>query len=98
VVFVTGVLIAAFAVSQTCQKSQIRITKEQAIARAEARVDFKPTNRQVRLLRQGVQSSPFWMVSLSIPRQNGTFKELAVVQMNANTGKITKVEVQRSEP
>jgi hypothetical protein len=52
----------------------------------------------VRLLRQGLGSKPFWMVSLSIPRDDGTFKELAVVQVNANTGKITKVEVQRSTP
>ena len=91
-------LLAAFAVSQSCQKSQVRLTKEEAIARAERAVDFKPTNRQVRLLRQGIGSKPFWMVSLSIPRADNTFKELAVVQVNANTGKVTKVEVQRSTP
>jgi hypothetical protein len=92
------VLVAAFAVSQTCQKSQVRLTKDEAIQRAEQRVDFEPTERQVRLLRQGLGSKPFWMVSLSVPRDDGTFKELAVVRVNANTGKITKVEVQRSTP
>ncbi|MBN1529304.1 MAG: PepSY domain-containing protein [Thermoleophilaceae bacterium] len=92
-------LVAAFAVSQTCQKSNVRLTKDQAIERAEGQVDFEPTNRQVRFLRQGLQSRPFWMVSLSIAgKQPGTFKKLAVVQINANTGKITKVEVQRNEP
>jgi hypothetical protein len=92
-------LAAAFAVSQTCQKSQIRISKDQAIARAEQRVSFEATDKQVRLLRQGVQSRPFWMVSLSIPgNQAGTFKELAVVQINANTGQVAKVEVQRNAP
>jgi hypothetical protein len=76
----------------------VRLTKDEAIRRAEQRVDFEPTERQVRLLRQGLGSKPFWMVSLSVPRDDGTFKELAVVQVNANTGKITKVEVQRDEP
>jgi hypothetical protein len=93
------VLLAAFAVSQTCQKSNVRLTKERAIELAEEQVDFKPTHEQVRFLRQGLQSKPFWMVSLSIPgKQQGTFEELAVVQINANTGKIAKVEVQRDQP
>jgi hypothetical protein len=62
-------------------------------------VDFEATRKQIRLLRQGIQSRPFWMVSLSVPSEDGeTFEELAVVQINANTGKITKVEVQRSTP
>jgi hypothetical protein len=93
------VLVGAFAVSQTCQKSNVRLTKDQAIELAEKQVDFEPTNEQVRFLRQGLQSRPFWMVSLSVPgKQQGSFKELAVVQINANTGKITKVEVQRDQP
>jgi hypothetical protein len=93
------VLVAAFAVSQTCQKSNVRLTKDEAIALAEKQVDFEPTREQVRFLRQGLQSRPFWMVSLSIPgKRQGTFEELAVVQINANTGKITKVEVQRDQP
>jgi hypothetical protein len=99
VAFLVVVLAAAFVVSQSCQKSQVRVTKDQAIERAEKQVDFNPTRTQVRLLRQGLNSTPFWMVSLSIPGdRQGTFDELAVVQINANTGKIKKVAVQRNEP
>jgi peptidase YpeB-like protein len=82
-------------VAQTCQKSQVRITKNQAIDRAEAQVSFKPTREQVRLLRQGLSSKPFWIVSLSIPRGDGTFRQLAVVRVDANTGKVEDVRVQR---
>ena len=90
------VLLLALVVSQTCQKSQVRLTKDEAIARAEQQVDFEATNKQVRLLRQGVGAKPFWIVSLSIPRKNGTtFSELAVIRINANTGKIADVKVQR---
>ena len=98
--FVGAVLALALVVSQSCQKSQIRITKENAITRAERVIDFDPTRTQVRLLRQGLNSRPNWIVSLSI-RQPGTtpaeekFKELALVRVDANTGKVIDVKVQR---
>jgi hypothetical protein len=94
------VLLAALVVSQSCQKSQIRVTKEQAIARAERQIDFDPTRTQIRLLRQGLKSRPNWIVSLSIPKP-GTgvdtqqFSELAVVTVDANTGKVLQVKIQR---
>ena len=83
-----AVLAAAFVVAQTFQKSQIRIDKAQAIQRAEREVSFEPTREQVRLLRQGVGSKPYRIVSLSIPRGDGTFSELAVVRVDANSGKV----------
>jgi hypothetical protein len=94
------ILLAAFVVSQTCQKSQIRVTKDSAIATAKRQIEFKPTRTQIRLLRQGLNSKPFWVVSLSIPRPGAPvdtqeFKELAVVRVDANTGKVVDVKVQR---
>ncbi len=66
---VVAILAVAFVVSQTCQKSQIRFNKNQAIAKAERQVDFTPQRTQVRLLRQGLDSKPYWIVSLSTPGQ-----------------------------
>jgi len=97
---VVALAAAAFLFSQTCQKDQTRVTQEQAIATAERQVDFDPTRTQVRFLRQGLGAKPFWIVSLSIPRR-GTgietqeFAELAVVRVDANTGKVTDVRIQR---
>ena len=94
------VLLAAFFVSQTCQKSQLRVSKETAIATAEHQIDFHPTRTQIRLLRQGLNARPYWIVSLSIPTTDSpstaqVFKELAVVRVDANTGKVADVKVQR---
>jgi hypothetical protein len=55
---------------------------------------------QVRFLRQGINSRPTWVVSLSIPFPDAdvdaqTFRELALVSVNANTGKVVSVKVQR---
>jgi hypothetical protein len=90
---IVAVLVLAFVVSQTCQKSSIRLDKNQAIAKAEAAVDFTPKRTQVRFLRQGLNSKPYWIVSLSRPGQApGTFSELAVVRIDANTGKVKDVK------
>jgi hypothetical protein len=91
---------ATFAVSQTCQKDQVRLTKDQAIAKAEERIDFEATRKQVRFLRQGLGARPYWIVSLSVPFRGAglnaqRFKELAIVEIDANTGKVTNVRVQR---
>ena len=87
------VLVAAFVFAQTCQKDQIRISKEQAIATAREQVSFTPERTQIRLLRQGINSKPFWIVSLSIPGPtDDTFKRIAVVRVDANDGKVEDVE------
>jgi len=90
---IVGVLALAFVAAQTCQKSQIRLNKEQAIAKAETQVDFEPKRTQIRLLQQGIPGKPYWIVSLSRPgKQPGTFSELAVVRIDANTGKVKDVK------
>jgi hypothetical protein len=97
---IVALVAATFAASRTCQKDQIRLTKDQAIAKAEDQVDFEATRKQVRFIRQGLGSRPFWVVSLSVPFQGDPlnaqrFKKLAVVEIDANTGKVTDVRVQR---
>ena len=101
VAVVAGLLVLAFVVSRSCQQDQVRITEEQAIATAKRQVDFAPTRTQVRFLRQGLNSRPYWIVSLSIARRGNRdlnaqeFAELAVVRVEANTGKVADVKVQR---
>jgi hypothetical protein len=71
----------------------VRVSKEQAVATARDQVSFTPTRTQVRLLRQGINSKPFWIVSLSIPaEQEGVYRRLTVVRVDANTGKVEDVE------
>lgn len=97
---IAGVLLLAFFVARSCQQSQIRITKEQAIATAREQVDFRPENTQIRLLRQGLGRQPFWIVSLSIPRgeDEDGFSRLTLVRVDANTGKVEEVIRQPRQP
>lgn len=90
---IVAVLVLAFVVAQTCQKSSVRLNKDQAIAKAETQVDFEPQRTQIRYLRQGIPGKPYWIVSLSRPgKRPGTFSELAVVRINANTGKVVDIK------
>jgi hypothetical protein len=97
---VAGLVLVTFFASRSCQQDQVRITKGQAIQTAERQIRFDPTRVQVRMLRQGLNSRPNWVVSLSIPQPGTTiteekFKELALVRVDANTGKVVDVKVQR---
>ena len=96
VLVVVGVLVLAFVVARGCQESQVRVTKEQAIATATREVDFQPELTNVRLLRQGIGSKPYWFVNLSIPgEREGTVRRLSVVKIDANSGKVAGVDRQR---
>jgi hypothetical protein len=96
VAVIVAVLVVAFVAAQTCQQSQIRIDKDQAIATAKQEIDFTPTRTQIRLLRQGITSEPYWIVSLSIPTdRNDVFRKLALVKIDANSGKVHSVKIQR---
>jgi hypothetical protein len=87
------VLVAAFVFAQTCQKDQVRVSKEQAIQTAREQVAFEPERTQIRFLRQGLGSEPFWIVSLSIPgEREDTFERIAVVRVDANNGEVEDVE------
>jgi hypothetical protein len=98
---VVGLLAACLVIAQTCQKDQVRLTKDQAVAKAREQITFAPDRTQVRLLRQGLGARPHWVVSMSVasrrdPGLNAQeFRKLAVVSIDANTGKVIEVRVQR---
>jgi NAD(P)H-flavin reductase len=96
VLVIVGVLVVAFVVARGCQQAQVRISKETAIATAKREVDFTPRRTNVRLLRQGLNSKPYWFVNLSVPgRQQGSTRRLSVVKVDANNGKVVEIDRQR---
>jgi len=98
-VAIGGLLLLTFVVARGCQQSQIRITKEQAIAKARDEISFRAENVQIRMLRQGVSSRPYWILTLSVPDEDGRgFERFAIVRINANTGKVDEVRQERAPP
>ena len=96
VVGIVALLIATGLVAQSCQQSQIRVSKEHAIATAEPRAGFEPARTQIRLVRQGLTGHPFWAVSFSIPSTSGEgYAKLTTVRVDANTGEVEAVNRER---
>jgi hypothetical protein len=88
-VLVVGLFAVCLVAATTCQKRQIRISKETAIVTATRAADFRPQRTQVRLVRQGLNGHPYWAVSLSIPGKGGNgYARVSVARVDANTGKL----------
>jgi hypothetical protein len=88
-VLVVGLFAVCLFAANTCQKRQIRISKESAIATATRAADFRPQRTQVRLVRQGLNGHPYWAISLSVPGKGGKgYARVSVARVDANTGKL----------
>ena len=84
-----GLFAICLVVASSCQRRQVRITKEAAIVTATRQADFRPQRTQVRLVRQGLNGRPFWAISLSVPATSGNgYERVAVARVDANTGKL----------
>jgi hypothetical protein len=91
VIVLGAVFVLALVFSQSCQQAQVRVSQRQAIATAREQVSFTPERTQIRLVRQGLESKPFWAISLSIPARDGAQARVATVRIDANTGKVEAV-------
>ena len=80
-----------FVVSKSCQQSQIKVSQSEAVAAAKGLIDFKPTSTTVRLLRQGLDTQPFWIVVMTIEKGNRVLR-IAQVHIDAKSGEITEVK------
>ena len=82
--------------ARSCQQSQVRISKEQAVATARPQAGFTPERSQVRLVRQGLTGRPFWAVSFSVAGSSpDEYSKLTTVRVDANTGKLEAVNRER---
>jgi hypothetical protein len=96
VLAIAALFAVTLVVAQTCQRSEIRFSKEQAIATARPEAGFTPERTQVRLVRQGLNGRPFWAVSFSVPAPNGDgYSKLTTVRVDANSGTIEAVNRER---
>ncbi len=83
-------LIGAFFVSRGCQRSQVRVTKDQAVAIGQRHIDFKPQGHRIAGIPRGVPPKRYWAVSYFIRNGTGGFKRCTQVLLSANTGKLVK--------
>lgn len=82
------VLVLAAVVARSCSGGEADISKERAVEIAREVLIFDAESVQVRFLRQGVNSTAYWLVSFydGDPRNPTRYQ---LVRVNAETGEIT---------
>ena len=93
VVVIVLALVGAFLVSRGCQRTQVRISQEQAVALGERQLDFDPQGHNIRIVQRGLPPKRYWAVSYFVraPTGNG-YRKLTVMLIDANTGKVDVIE------
>ena len=71
-------------------QGKTRVSKDDAVAIARERIDFRPTGYQIRFIRRGIPSRGFWVASFYI-RKDSDYSRVTVVLVDATTGKVTEV-------
>ena len=84
-------LLAAFLVARGCGSQDVRISDDEAIAIARQEIDYTPDQVQVRLVRRGARSRPYWAVSLSTLGPQDIPERVTVVLVDARTKAVTEV-------
>lgn len=85
------VLLVAFLATKSCASRDLEVSKDEAVEIARREIDFRPDRVGVRFIPRGVQSRPFWAVSLSRRDADGNLDRVTVVVVNAETGEIAEI-------
>ena len=72
-------------------RTNTKVSKDDAIAVARPKVDFKPQGYNIRLVRQGIPPRPVWAVSFWIRKVGGGFSRITIVLVDANNGRVMQV-------
>ena len=72
-------------------RTDTKVSKDDAIAVARPKVDFKPQGYNIRLVRQGVPPRPVWAVSFWIRKAGGGYSRITLVLVDANSGQVMQV-------
>ena len=88
-------LLLAFGISRGCASRSGEISREEAIAIARQEVDYRSEQTQVRAIRRGFQSRPYWAVSLSTLDTQGAFERTTIVVIDAHTREVTEIRETR---
>ncbi len=92
VIVIVLALVGAFLVSRGCQRTQVRISQEQAVALGERQLHFDPQGHNIRIVQRGVPPRRYWAVSYFIRNGTGGYRKLTVLLVDANTGKVDVIK------
>jgi hypothetical protein len=91
VAFMVALLALGLVLTRVLGRTDTKVSKDDAIAVARPKVDFKPQGHNIRLVRQGIPPRPVWAISFWIRKAEGGFSRITIVLVDANSGRIMQV-------
>ena len=86
-----ALLVLGLVLTRVLGRTTPKFSKQDAVAVARPKVDFKPQGYNIRLLRQGIPPRPVWAVSFWIRKSGGGYSRITLVLVDANSGQIMQV-------
>ena len=86
-----GLLVLGLVLTRVLGRTNPKFGKQDAIAVARPKVDFKPQGYNIRLVRQGIPPRPVWAVSFWIRKSGGGYSRITLVLVDANSGRVMQV-------
>jgi len=91
VAFMVALLALGLVLTRVLGRTDTKVSKDDAIAVARPKVDFKPQGHNIRLVRQGIPPRPVWAISFWIRKAEGGFSRITIVLVDANNGRVMQV-------
>lgn len=91
VAFMVALLVIGLVLVKVLGRSTPSVSKSEALTISRPRIDFVPQDHQIRYIRRGIPPHGFWIVSYFIRKQEGGYKRVTVVVVDATSGKVTEV-------
>jgi hypothetical protein len=91
VAFMVALLALGLVLTRVLGRTDTKVSKDDAIAVARPKVDFKPQGYNIRLVRQGIPPKPVWAISFWIRKVGGGFSRITIVLVDANSGRVMQV-------
>jgi hypothetical protein len=91
VAFMVALLALGLVLTRVLGRTDTKVSKDDAIAVARPKVDFKPQGYNIRLVRQGIPPRPVWAISFWIRKAEGGFSRITIVLVDANSGRVMQV-------
>jgi hypothetical protein len=86
-----ALLVLGLVLTRVLGRTNTKVSKDDAIAVARPKVDFKPQGHNIRLVRRGIPPKPFWIISFWIRKASGGYSRVTVVLVDANSGRVVQV-------
>jgi hypothetical protein len=86
-----GLLLVGLLLTRVLGKTRPHVSEAKAVQIARPKVDFTPQGHNIRLVRRGIPSRPYWVISFWIRKSTGGYKRITVVLVDSDNGRIVEV-------